>query len=253
MATIAIGDIHGNLPALKDLLAQLGPEVTAGDAVVFLGDYIDRGPDSRGCVDAILAFRDECPAEVVCLRGNHEDWMLRTQEDYSRHSWLLGMEAFETICSYSPDAELGLREAITGAGLALYLGNVALPYEAFFGAMPASHRQFFSSLMLCFESAHCLCSHAGLDPDVAALGEQTRESLMWSKADFQSRYRGVLPIVYGHWNNAFVDASGWPGPRTIGNTIGIDTSAHGVVTAIRLPDRRVFQSARFPVAAPQCG
>ena len=44
---------------------------------MFLGDYIDRGHDSRGCIDAILAFRRESPAEVTCLRGNHEDWLLR--------------------------------------------------------------------------------------------------------------------------------------------------------------------------------
>jgi predicted phosphodiesterase len=51
LATIAIGDIHGNLSALNDVLAQLRSEATSDDTVVFLGDYIDRGPDSRGCVD----------------------------------------------------------------------------------------------------------------------------------------------------------------------------------------------------------
>ena len=53
MATIAVGDIHGNLPALKDVLAQLCRVVVEGDVVVFLGDYIDRGRDSRACVDAM--------------------------------------------------------------------------------------------------------------------------------------------------------------------------------------------------------
>ena len=92
MATIVIGDIHGNLAALLDLLGQLRHEVGEKDVVVFLGDYIDRGHDSRGCIDAILAFRRESPAEVTCLRGNHEDWLLRTQKDYACHSWLLGMK-----------------------------------------------------------------------------------------------------------------------------------------------------------------
>ena len=88
--------------------------------MVFLGDYIDRGPDSRGCIDAILSFRRETCAEVVCLRGNHEDWLLRTQTDYARHSWLLGMEALDTVRSYSPEAERTLRDAIAEAGLQLY-------------------------------------------------------------------------------------------------------------------------------------
>jgi serine/threonine protein phosphatase 1 len=87
MATVAVGDIHGNLAALRDLLGQLRGEVAEGDVLVFLGDYIDRGPDSAGCVDAIVTFRDESRAEVVCLMGNHEDWLLRTLRDYTYHSW----------------------------------------------------------------------------------------------------------------------------------------------------------------------
>jgi serine/threonine protein phosphatase 1 len=91
MATIAIGDIHGNLRALDDLLGRVRDDITLSDTVVFLGDYIDRGPDSKGCIDRILDFRREIIGEVVCLRGNHEDWLLRTMDDYTRHSWLMGI------------------------------------------------------------------------------------------------------------------------------------------------------------------
>ncbi len=94
MSTVAVGDIHGNLPALDDVIGQLRAEIDVDDTVVFLGDYIDRGPDSKGCVDAILAFRAERSAQVVCLCGNHEDWLLRTLRDPTRHSWLLGMDGF---------------------------------------------------------------------------------------------------------------------------------------------------------------
>ena len=87
MATLAIGDIHGHRPALEDLLGQIAGEVAEGDTVVFLGDYIDRGPDSKGCVDAILRFRSEVRADVVCLLGNHEDWLLRTMANHERHSF----------------------------------------------------------------------------------------------------------------------------------------------------------------------
>jgi hypothetical protein len=55
-----------------------------------------------------------------------------------------------------------------------------------------------------------------------------------------------MPVVYGHWDNAVVDPSGWPQPLVIGDTIGIDTISHGVLTAIRMPDRRIFQSAKHP-------
>ncbi len=123
MATVAIGDIHGNLSALDDLLGQIRGEVGADDTVVFLGDYIDRGPHSRGCVDAVLRFQRDVRAAVVYLRGNHEDWFLRTLRDHSRHTWLLGMEALDTIRSYSPEAARTLKEAISRAGAELFVGQ----------------------------------------------------------------------------------------------------------------------------------
>jgi serine/threonine protein phosphatase 1 len=74
MATIAVGDIHGNFPALTDVLDQLGREVVEGDVVVFLEDYIDRGRDSKACVEAILSFRmrflpGSCVSEVTTRTG----------------------------------------------------------------------------------------------------------------------------------------------------------------------------------------
>jgi len=83
MASFAIGDVHGNLQALDDLLQQLRREVAADDTVVFLGDYIDRGANSRRCIDRILEFRAASPAEVVTLMGNHEDWLLKTLRDFT--------------------------------------------------------------------------------------------------------------------------------------------------------------------------
>ena len=244
MATIAIGDIHGNLPALNDLLGQLAPELGLGDTVVFLGDYIDRGPDSKGCVDAILAFQATAKAAVVCLVGNHEDWMLRTLHDHGRHSWLLGMEAFDTIGSYSGEAERILRDAASNAGAQLYLGPCELPYEAFFDILPRAHRQFFESLAAYHRTPDCVCTHGGLDPRGGPVDEQARKHLIWGAAGFPHDYHGAETIVYGHWNNGVLDHDGWPTPACVGATIGIDTIAHGVLTAMRLPDRRLFQTAR---------
>jgi diadenosine tetraphosphatase ApaH/serine/threonine PP2A family protein phosphatase len=247
MATIVIGDVHGHLPPLVELLDRVRPQVVEGDVVVFLGDYIDRGSDSRGCIDAILSFQDETPAEVVCLRGNHEDWLLRTQKDFTRHSWLLGMEGLSTVRSYSADADRILREALAERGLQLYIGRCSLPYEAFFDALPSSHRAFLSALTLCFESQDCICTHAGLDPQVAHLQDQPASTLVWGHASFPDAYRGAQTVVYGHWNNAVVDEQGWPTPRIVGNTIGIDTISHGVLTAIRMPDRTIIQSSRHGI------
>jgi serine/threonine protein phosphatase 1 len=248
VATIAVGDIHGNLAALTDLLGQLRADAAAGDVVVFLGDYIDRGPDSRQCIDAILSFKQDIPADVVCLRGNHEDWLLRTRADYTKHSWLLGMDPYVTVRSYSAEAERMLRHAMQDVGLRLYVGTCSLPYDVFFDTMPQSHRTFFDQLVLSFQSEACICSHAGVDPRVADLADQTEKSLVWGNGPFPDNYRGQRTVVYGHRNNAELDPAGWPRPRITGNTIGIDTISHGVLTAIRLPDRRVYQSARHLVA-----
>ena len=244
MPTIAVGDIHGNVDALTDLLDQIRSGCRPGDTVVFLGDYIDRGPHSKGCVDAILEFQNEAPAEVICLTGNHEDWMLRSMRDHGRHSWLLGMEALTTIESYSLDAALAIGEAATRAGARLYLEQCTLPYEAFFDSMPAAHVHFFESLALSYQTADCICTHGGVDPRIDRLEDQGRFDLIWGTSGFPDGYVGDDVLVYGHRNNAAVGDNGWPAPRMVGRTIGIDTISHGVLTAIRLPDRHIFQSAR---------
>lgn len=244
MSTIAVGDIHGHLQPLREVLAAIRAEAGPDDTVVLLGDYIDRGAHSRECIAEILSFRATAPARIVCLMGNHEEWLLRTMRDSTRHSWLLGMEALDTIRSYSPEAAERIRHAASLVGDALYLDRCPLPYDLFFDAMPAAHRAFFEELQLFEETPDCICSHGGLDPDGGALGAQRPGSLIWGATGFQDRYAGERALVYGHWNNAELDAGGWPHPRIIANTIGIDTISHGVLTAIRMPERQIIQSSR---------
>jgi len=244
MATIAIGDVHGQRPQLEDLVDQIEPTLVAGDTVVFLGDYIDRGPDTRGCVDVILRFIEASCADIVCLRGNHEDWMLRARRDHQHHSWLLGMDAVETIASYSHDVASTLEIAQRQAGLSLYTEQVSLPYDLFFTCLPEAHLQFFDSLREFHQTSDAFCAHAGVDPAVGDLATQSPRALVWGEGMFPIGYGGETIVVYGHRNNAVIDAAGWPRPRVLGRTIGIDTIAHGVLTAVRLPDGHVFQSAR---------
>jgi predicted MPP superfamily phosphohydrolase len=200
VSAIAIGDVHGNRAALDDLLARLERELEVGDTVVFLGDYIDRGPDSKGCIDRILRFRAESPATVVALLGNHEDGLLQTLEDPHRYSWLTVMEGFATVRNYSAAAADVLGRAVEAAGPRLVLDRVALPYG---------------------------------------------EAMIWGTATFLTHYGGPDIVLYGHWDNSDLDADGWPMPAIGRASIGIDTISHGVLTAFRLPDRRVFQSDRF--------
>ncbi len=87
MATYVIGDIHGRCELLRRLLTTFTP--CKDDIVVFLGDYIDRGPDSRGVVEALIRYRESSDADVKFLMGNHESVMLRSLSDLCRHTWII--------------------------------------------------------------------------------------------------------------------------------------------------------------------
>jgi Calcineurin-like phosphoesterase len=245
VATIAIGDVHGNRAALNDLLTRLEGEIEDRDTVVFLGDYIDRGPDSKGCIDRILRFRAESRATVIALLGNHEDGLLRTREDPHRYSWLTIMEGFATVTSYSARAADLLGRAIEAAGPRLLLDRVALPYDAFFDAIPAEHLAFFEELKVFWRTDEGVCVHGGLDPRRGSVESQTREAMIWGTSTFLTDYAGPDIVLYGHWNNSDLDPDGRPLPAIGRATVGIDTISHGILTAFRLPDRRVFQSQRF--------
>jgi serine/threonine protein phosphatase 1 len=78
--TFALGDIHGELGQLQVVLAKL-PSLDAQDTLVFLGDYVNRGPDSRGVIDHLVLLQATSPARMVCLRGNHEDAWLRVRRE----------------------------------------------------------------------------------------------------------------------------------------------------------------------------
>jgi serine/threonine protein phosphatase 1 len=243
VSTFAIGDIHGLATALERVLARIQPRVEPGDTVVFLGDYIDRGPDSKACIDQIIHFAGQVSAPVITLLGNHEQWLLRTRRDFTDHSWLLGMEGFTTIESYAPSAASALREEMNAAGVELYTGKVRLPYELFFDTMPPSHLRFFDALDRCHRSPDAFCSHGGCNPAGGPLDTQSEHDLVWGSRAFLESFDGPDFIVYGHWANAQAGEAGAWLPARSPFSLGIDTSAHGIVTAVQLPDVEVLQAA----------
>ncbi len=82
---IAIGDIHGHLQSLDTLLAAISPQAT--DTIVTLGDYVDRGDNSKGVIERLIQLKSRC--NLVTIRGNHEEMMLDVIEyGQSPHSWL---------------------------------------------------------------------------------------------------------------------------------------------------------------------
>jgi len=244
MATIAIGDVHGNYAALDDLLAKVIPELQPGDTLVFLGDLIDRGSRSREVIERIARLRAESAFPVVVLMGNHEEWMLKSMRNPCSHSWLLGMGAFYTIASYSPDVACILRDGLRKGGMDLFDEKLPLPYHLFFDQLPPPHRELFEGLQLFHRTPDVVCVHGGIDLD-GRIEATNQETFVWGPEGFPEEYKGEHTIVYGHHNDAIEDANGWPQPSVNQNrTYGIDSILTGVLTAMRFPDGKIFQSAR---------
>jgi serine/threonine protein phosphatase 1 len=215
--------------------------------LVFLGDYIDRGPDTHGVLERLAALRASPPCDVRFLLGNHEEWMLRTLRDYTSHSWFVGMEALTTISSYSRTAALQMLAAARKAGFRMYTGRVSLPYDRFFRSMPASHRDLLMSLWTFVRTDDVICVHGGVPLGDLPLDRAAQSDLVWGSSGFPAAYTGSENVVYGHWNDCPIGSDDWPSVRVTGRAYGIDSIAHGVLTALRFPDLKVYQSGRHRV------
>lgn len=243
MSIIAVGDIHGQSGALEDLLSQILPVIRPADTLVFLGDYIDRGPDSKGCIHRILRLKAEARFSVVTLMGNHEQWMLRSLNDPTKHSWLIGMDALETIRNYSEEAALPIARAIDEHGSRLFAMRMALPYHLLWEAMPREHLDFLRQLKPYYREPGIVCVHGGVERE-GAVDPLDVNTCVWGPSGFPEEYSGPDAVLYGHHNNAIIGPDGSIHPCIGPNrTYGIDTISHGVLTALRLPDGKLFQSA----------
>ncbi|MFQ5627015.1 MAG: metallophosphoesterase, partial [Methyloligellaceae bacterium] len=157
----AVGDIHGQLQLLDALLARIAGDAqcTAGAQrriIVFIGDYVDRGPDSAGVISRLRAG---LPGgfETCCLRGNHEAMLLSFLEQPETYAdWLMnGADA--TLRSYGVEAP---QEGTPP-------GGVAACRDAFAAALPPSHLAFLNALPLTYSCGDYLFVHAGIRPGVA--------------------------------------------------------------------------------------
>ncbi|MGJ8676329.1 MAG: metallophosphoesterase family protein [Akkermansiaceae bacterium] len=166
MRTLAIGDIHGCLTAFKTLVDFVSP--SADDTLVTLGDYIDRGPDSKGVIDYLIELREQY--QVVTLKGNHElmieNALLDTEALYF---WL-----------------------INGGDTAAYSFDIDRLED-----IPEKYWSFIRACELFYETDQHILVHAGLDPDIA-LDQQTTEDLCWRRIlDTEPHYSGKT-LVCGH-------------------------------------------------------
>ncbi|MEY9180591.1 metallophosphoesterase family protein [Bradyrhizobium sp. USDA 313] len=191
--TYAIGDLHGCLDQLKQLVELCERDAGEGRSkFVFLGDYIDRGPDSRGVVEFLMDLQRWSPDEIICLRGNHEDLLLAALE--------------------GEDAELVWRQ--NGAQFTLASYKAKTPRD-----IPITHLDWLRSLPVFHDDGIRFFVHAGVHPD-RPLHLQRRRDLLWIREPFLSSDKdfGRL-IVHGHTPLS----SGIPDQRS--NRLNIDTGA----------------------------
>lgn len=192
----AIGDIHGCRGLLDALLGQL--RLTPGDRMVFLGDYVDRGPDSRGVIERLLQLRQAYP-ETVFLRGNHEQMLLDTLAEWGRlPDWepLRRHSAAFRAAAPASDAQLWLAN---GGHQALV--SYDIPFETWEASpdltpLPASHLEFLQQTVLWHVEDGWLFVHADADPAHPPAGQDPYR-LLWARNPAPAA--GPWPrLVVGH-------------------------------------------------------
>ncbi len=242
--TFAIGDIHGEPTHLERLLGRL-PTMTADDTVVFLGDYLDRGPDSRRVIEMVVALPSQIPAKVVSLMGNHEEAWLRSLKS-PEPGFLLRPDngCFQALQSL---ADCGQASDLEQAGMLLQ------PTKWF----PAWIHQWMESLPLYYEDEHAIYVHAGLDGEGEVWHhpkDGRPRNLLWCREpDFFRGYKGKR-LCFGHTitSELPVDHLSWFGkilddPSDVwfrGDLVGLDTACGkgGYLSAIELPSAKVYAS-----------
>jgi serine/threonine protein phosphatase 1 len=205
--TIAIGDIHGCSAALRALIVAIQPE--AGDTIVPLGDYVDRGPDSRGVIEAILELEKKC--QVVPILGNHE---------------LMLLDAIDNSRMIGPWLECGGDATVRSYG-----GKLA-------GVLP-EHLDFIRRCRRYHETATHFFVHANYAADVP-LDEQPDYLLFWEHLFFHTpgpHDNGKIAVV-GHTSQKTAEVF------DLGHVICLDTFCHGGgwLTALDVVSGRVWQA-----------
>jgi serine/threonine protein phosphatase 1 len=203
----AVGDLHGRDDLLGDLAGLIERDCAnaPGEVVtIFLGDYVDRGPDSAAVVERLATGR--FPTPLRALRGNHEAVLLEFLDDPAALGFWREYGGLETLHAYGVDVSKAMRGQ-----------NYEEARAAFLAALPASHRAFLVATELSATIGDYFFCHAGVRPG-APLSAQAEEDLLWVRDGFLSYERSFGKIVvHGHTPVA--------SPEIRANRINIDTGA----------------------------
>ena len=208
MRLYIIGDIHGRSDLLDRIVDEINRDINEfgwqESLTITLGDYVDRGPDSRGVLDRLS--RNPFPTDYIALKGNHEAIFEEfvNQPSVANHWRDLG--GLETLHSYGvPMDNLMLGKGFEEAARALS------------AVIPEAHRTFLASLKTHISIDNCFLCHAGVRPNVP-LDQQNANDLLWIRDEFlNSRQSFGKMIIHGHTPNE------WPEVRP--NRVNLDTGA----------------------------
>lgn len=207
----AIGDIHGQLTELHRVLALIEADGGKDAQIIFLGDYTDRGPDSRGVLDLLINGK-EAGKNWTFIKGNHDRMFEWFMQDFPRQEPYLPIELYwlhprlggdTTLASYGMD--------FTEKDRQIMVHKQALEQ------VPSAHLHFLQGLELSYETGDLFFAHAGIRPGVA-LADQSEEDLLWIRQEFHN-YTDIHPKLIVHGHTPIDQATHY------GNRVNLDTGA----------------------------
>lgn len=216
MRIYAVGDVHGRLDLLVAMYRRIAAEIRqarpADWRVIHLGDYVDRGPDSKGVIDFLIEVRKRDPRHLM-LAGNHDigflDFLDAPDADglFMRYGGIQTAQSYGVVLNEGGGAWFGRSEA------ALRQGHAALVE-----AVPKSHVDFLQSLAFSLTFGDFFFCHAGIRPGIA-LESQSTQDLIWIRDVFHN-HSGLHPkiVVHGH--------TPVPEAEVMVNRVNIDTLAY---------------------------
>jgi serine/threonine protein phosphatase 1 len=218
-----IPDIHGHYSCLDQVLGRILP-LRPNDQIVFLGDYVDRGPDSHKVIDKLVELTDEYDKQVTCLMGNHE-WLFMASVGLTNpitpprmpsplQIWLEhgGINTIQSYCDSIGCANLGIDD------------YRSFPIHRIKDIIPDKHKDFlFNKIYSSYEYDNYIFVHAGCDP-TQSLDNQPNDILLWDRSLYNLALSCIVKGREMPWKKTVVTGHNYNGPIITPNFMMLDCS-----------------------------
>jgi serine/threonine protein phosphatase 1 len=231
--TYVIGDIHGYNEPLNLILKRILP-LRKNDKIIFLGDYVDRGPDSAGVIDTIISLKEEYGDQIIALMGNHE-WLFmasmgklnnKVYYDDPLQIWFSN-GAYNTLWSYVRSkgvSENDMRQ---------------MPLDRFNNIIPQKHFDFLTNLPYFYETNDYIFVHAGCDP-YENISLQNENDLIWDRSLFNKVLSLIANDKEVDFPKTIVTGHNSRGPVITSKFMMIDCSSSKRIMCLELNSMEAF-------------